>query len=376
MPLRLSTARAGVRSLHERRLRPSQSARGSGSVRASGRPVTLQHLGELGLIRRIRDRAARGAQTGVRTGIGDDTAVLAVTPGASLLATTDLVVEDVHFRRATASPADIGWKAMMVNVSDIAAMGGEPRYALVGLAVPGTTPPDDIDAFYEGMHDAAARHGVAIVGGDTSASPRGWCIDVTLLGEHTGTPRLRSAARPGDAIAVTGSLGHSAAGLALLEAGAAELPAETSRDLVRAHLRPRARVDEGRWLGRAPGVHAMMDVSDGIATDLGHICRESGVGARVRLDRLPVSAGVREAARALGRDAADWAAAGGEDYELLVTCAADAVDALARGLGLATGTALTVIGEVEAGEGVHWVGAGGAPASVRAGYEHFGGAAR
>ena len=335
--------------------------------------MTLQHLGELGLIRQIRARAARGAHAGVLTGIGDDTAVLAVTAGASLLATTDLLVEDVHFRRATASPADIGWKAMMVNVSDIAAMGGEPRYALVGLAVPEATPPEDVEAFYEGLHDAAARHGVAVVGGDTSASPGGWCIDVTLLGEHGGTPRLRSAARPGDAVAVTGSLGHSAAGLALLEADAAAVAPDIARDLVRGHLRPGARVAEGRWLGGAAGVHAMMDASDGIATDLGHICRESGVSARVWLERLPVSAGVREAARALGREPDDWAAAGGEDYELLITCARDAVEALARGLREATGTALTAIGEIEAGEGVQWIGRRGEPAVVRAGYEHFGG---
>ena len=335
--------------------------------------MTLQRLGELGLIRRIRARAERAAGPGVLTGIGDDTAVLALSPGASLLATTDLLVEDVHFRRATAAPADIGWKAIMVNVSDIAAMGGEPRYALIGLAVPGSTPPEDIEAFYDGMHAAAAVHGVSIVGGDTSATPHGWCIDVTLLGEHTGTPRLRSAARPGDAVAVTGSLGRSAAGLALLDAGGgAAVPPEAARELVQAHLRPCARVAEGRWLGRAPGVHAMMDASDGVATDLAHICRESAVAARVRVGDLPVAAATRAAARALGRDPDEWAAAGGEDYELLVTCAPAAVDALTRGLRDATGTALTVIGEIEAGPAeVQWIGRDGTVTGIRAGYEHF-----
>ena len=378
-----STADAVDRQPHERRHPPSKSARGTGRALihsaevanftgASGQSVTLQRLGELGLIRRIRARAQRDAGAGVLRGIGDDTAVLALSPGASLLATTDLLVEDVHFRRATAAPADIGWKAIMVNVSDIAAMGGEPRYALIGLAVPGSTPAEDVEAFYDGMHAAAAVHGVSIVGGDTSSTPHGWCIDVTLLGEHAGTPRLRSAARPGDAVAVTGSLGRSAAGLAVLEGGAAAVPPEVARELAQAHLRPCARVAEGRWLGRAPGVHAMMDVSDGVATDLAHICRESSVGARVRLADLPVAAATRAAADALGGDTDRWAAAGGEDYELLVTCAPGEVAAVARGLRDATGTALTVIGEIEAGPvDVRWIGRDGAVVALRAGYEHF-----
>ncbi|HET8578757.1 MAG TPA: thiamine-phosphate kinase, partial [Methylomirabilota bacterium] len=286
--------------------------------------MTLRQLGELGLIRRIRERVGGGGPS-VQTGIGDDAAVLNLAPGAALLATTDLVIEDVHFRRAWASPRDIGWKAMAVNLSDIAAMGGAPRWALVALALPDGTEPAEVDAFYEGMQEAAAPHGVVIVGGDTSASRVGWVINVTVLGEHTGSPRLRSAAKPGDAVAVTGSLGRAAGGLAVLEMGrqrarGAGIAAPEWETLTTAHLRPTARIDEGRWLGAAPGVHAMIDCSDGLSTDLGHICRESGVGARVMLDRLPVAAETRAAAAAAGADALRWAVAGGEDYELLLTC--------------------------------------------------------
>lgn len=334
----------------------------------------MRQLGELGLIRRIREGEA--AAPGVLVGIGDDAAVLSLTPGAVLLATTDLVVEDVHFRLRSASPCDIGWKAMAVNLSDIAAMGGQPRWALVAAALPPTTDMESVEAFYAGMREMATMHQVGIVGGDTSASPSGWIINVTVLGEHTGAPKLRSAARPGDAVAVTGTLGRSAAGLALLERGAAKargtIGEKAWSELTRAHLRPVPRVTEGRWLGAQSSVHAMMDCSDGLATDLGHICRESGTGARIELDRLPIAAAVSDAARALERDAREWAVSGGEDYELLLTCERADFDALRAGLLAATGAALTEIGSIVAGREIQYVDERGRPVTMRSGYEHFG----
>ena len=335
--------------------------------------MKVRQLGELDLIRRVRDRERSLHAPGVRTGIGDDAAVLDLAPGAALLATTDLLIEDIHFRRASASPRDIGWKAMAVNLSDIAAMGAAPRWALVGLALPASAEVEDVEAFYAGMREAADPHGVVIVGGDTSASPDGWMINVTLLGEHTGTPRLRSMARPGDALAITGSLGRSAAGLAVLTHGhGGGISPAALEEVTSAHLRPTARVAEGGWLGAQLAVHALMDCSDGLATDLAHICRESNVAARVLLERLPVSPAVREAARALGRDPIEWATGGGEDYELLLTCDPQAANALAAGLQNASGTPLTLIGGISSGApGVIWLDAGGAAVTVRAGYEHF-----
>jgi thiamine-monophosphate kinase len=337
--------------------------------------MRVRQLGELGLIHQIRESGSGRPTPGVRTGIGDDAAVLDLTPGAALLATTDLLIEGVHFRRASASPRDIGWKAMAVNLSDIAAMGGVPRWALVALALPASAEAGDVDAFYAGMRDAGEPHDVVIVGGDTSASLEGWVITVTLLGEHTGTPRLRSMARPGDAVAVTGALGHSAAGLAALARGPEHPrsgePAVLAK-VATAHLRPTPRVTEGRWLATQPAVHALMDTSDGLATDLAHICRESHVAARVALDRLPMSSAVLEAARLLGANPIEWATGGGEDYELLLTCDRDAALDLAEGLRSATGTSLTVIGEITSGApGVTWVDARGEVVPVRAGYEHF-----
>jgi len=330
---------------------------------------------ELEIIRLIRRSVERSRAERVETGIGDDTAVLLPRPGARLLATTDLLVEDVHFRRAWASPFDIGWKAMAVNLSDIAGKGGRPLWALVGLAMPSPADPAAVEALYEGMRQAAEPHGAAIVGGDTSTSPHGWFVNVTLLGEHDGSPRLRSGARPGDAVAVTGTLGRSAAGLAVLETGRDRVGAvspETLEAVTSAHLRPTARVAEGRWLGSAGSVHAMMDCSDGLATDLAHICRDSGVGARVALDRVPVDPSAREVAGALGASPLSWATSGGEDFELLLTCPAASVDALRDGLRRATGTTLTVVGEIEALEtGVTFHDAAGETVAVGPGYEHF-----
>lgn len=334
--------------------------------------MRVQRLGERGLIRRIRGTLGSGGP-GVRVGIGDDTAVLQPTPGAWLLVTTDLTIEDVHFRRRSAGPADIGWKAMAVNLSDIAAMGGTPRFALVALACPEKTEVEEIDLFYEGLRAAAAPHGVGVVGGDTSASPAGWIANVTLLGEMTGSPRLRSDARPGDLIAVAGELGRAAAGLAVLEAAERpDLPEEVLADVTQAHLRPAARVAEGKWLGGADAVHALIDLSDGLATDLGHIALESGVSARVELARVPIARSTRAVAKALNLDPLELALSGGEDYELLFTADRAAMDDLAAGLRSATGAAVTVIGEIAPGDGkADFLDAAGRRVEIGPGFDHF-----
>ena len=334
--------------------------------------MRVQRLGERGLVRRIR-QILRSDAPGVRVGIGDDAAVLEPTPGAWLLVTTDLVMEDVHFRRHSAGPADIGWKAMAVNLSDIATMGGTPRFALVALACPEKTEVEEVDLFYEGLKAAAAPHGVAVVGGDTGASPGGWIANVTLLGEMMGRPHLRSDARPGDSIAVVGDLGRSAAGLAVLETEPRpDLPPDVLAEVARAHLRPVARVSEGKWLGTATGVHALIDLSDGLATDLGHIAAESGVGARVELARVPIAACTKAVATALRLNPLELAVSGGEDYELLFTADPAAIEALSAGLHSATGATVTVIGEITTGSAqVEFLDAGGRAVEMGPGFEHF-----
>jgi thiamine-monophosphate kinase len=328
-------------------------------------------ISEHAVIRNIRRNTPPAA--GVAVGIGDDCAVLEPTAGRRLLATTDLLLEDIHFRRRYTEPADIGWKSLAVNLSDVAAMGGRPRWALVALACPAGTIPDEVDAFYEGARDLASRHAVAIVGGDTTASPGGWLVNVTLLGE-AATPLLRSGARVDDVIAVTGPLGRSAAGLAVLERSSAPpgMTAASLSALTSAHLRPVPRVVEGQWLGEAGGVTAMIDMSDGLATDLAHIAEESGVRCRVDLERLPIDEATRDLARALDTDARAWATSGGEDYELLLTCQAGAFARLADGLRRATGTELRAIGVVTGpGPAVSFVDAQGREVPAAAGFEHF-----
>lgn len=323
------------------------------------------------MIRTVRGHAAAGR--GVRVGIGDDCAVLEPSPGAPLIVTTDLLLEDVHFRRRYTEPADIGWKSLAVNLSDIAAMGARPRWALVALACPAATTLEEVEAYYEGALAIAEEHDVAVVGGDTASSPAGWLVNVTVLGESVRAPLLRSGARPGDTVAVTGTLGRAAAGLAVLERAAAPsgLDASTLAELTAAHLRPRPRVREGLWLGAAGGVTAMMDLSDGLTTDLGHVTEESGVAARVELARLPVADATRRMADRLGADAIGWATGGGEDYELLVACEASAFDRLSDGLERATGTRLTRVGEIVPGAGVTFLDAGGRPWAAASGFEHF-----
>jgi thiamine-monophosphate kinase len=338
-------------------------------------PTSGSVFTETELIEMVRARAAAGS--GVHVGIGDDCAVLEAG-GGRLLVTTDLLLEEVHFRRRYAEPADIGWKAMAVNLSDIASTGGRPRWAVVALAVPTGTPAADVEAFYAGALELAGAHDVAIVGGDTAQSPAGWLVNVTVIGEAV-RPALRSGARPGDVVAITGAVGASGAGLAVLEHGRAlpGLPAAARARAVAAHLRPRPRVVEGRRMADTGDLTAMIDLSDGLATDLRHITRESAVGARVHLDRVPVDDSARAVGAALGRDPLDWATSGGEDYELLLTCGAGAFERLAATVRGATGVALTAIGEITAGPPhIEWLDAAGRARPVAAGFEHFAGEQR
>ncbi len=308
--------------------------------------MTIDELGEFGLIERIR-RALPEPGRGVIVGIGDDVAVLAAEGGKVWLATCDVQVEGIHFLREAISARDLGRKALAINLSDVASAGGRPRFALVSLGLPRGLPAEFVDGLYAGLREEAERAGVDIVGGNITGTRAGVFVDIFMLGEaDRAEVKLRSGARPGDAILVTGSLGDAAAGVALLLEP--ELSAEADyAALARARRdTPTARLREGALLGASPLVGAMTDISDGLAGDLGHICEKSGVGARVLASALPVSPGNRALARAARGDEWHFALHGGEDYELLFTAPAGSAEALARLIRDETGTPVSIIGEV------------------------------
>ncbi len=278
---------------------------------------------EFGLIRLLQAQASR-ADRQVFKGIGDDTAILKTSVDEWTLVTTDLLAEGVHFDPATASYEDIGYRAAIANLSDIAAMGGTPRFMLVAIAIPPTCSTKDIQRLYRGMMQAANPYRVCLVGGDTSASKCGLFLSITLTG--TVRPRralLRSGAGIGDRVYVTGTLGDSHAGLGLLTtsarpAQAALRPAQT-RFLLARHRRPSARIAEGQWLVKYGLASAAIDLSDGLTGDLRHICEESGVGAEILAGSLPISPACRAYALARRLDPQQIGLQGGEDYELLFT---------------------------------------------------------
>jgi thiamine-monophosphate kinase len=308
----------------------------------------VSKLGEFPLIERLAKRLAAGgvqpARGEVRVGIGDDAAVLRVPEGSELVATIDALVEEVHFRRDWSKPEDLGWKALAVNVSDLGVMGARPLGALITLALPKDTPVRWVDRFYAGLSECGAAYGCPVAGGDTVRSPERIAVSVAALGSvAAGKAVTRSGARVGDLVCVTGVLGDSGAGLALLARGG-RVPRKYS-PLVRWHRRPRPPAEAGAVLAERGLATAMLDLSDGLASDLRHICETSRVGTRVELKRLPISYAARLAGEELVVDPIDWALRGGEDYQLLFTVPPARFPEVPPALG-PLGVVATCIGEI------------------------------
>jgi thiamine-monophosphate kinase len=312
-------------------------------------------------------------------GIGDDAAIVRQRAGLEMVVTADLLVEGVDFdlERFPASPRDLGHKALAVSLSDVAAMGARPRFSLLAVGLPEARWRGDfLKHFYAGVSALAARHGVRIVGGDISRTPERVVCDSVVIGEAgRGRVVLRAGARPGDQLFVTGALGGAAAGLKLLERlagrGARTLSglARAERRLVRRQTRPEPRVEWGRLLGERRLASAMIDLSDGLSSDLAHLCREGGVGARVEAESLPLDADLR-AARFEDDDALRLALDGGEDFELLFAVRPRDVRKLPAEVG---GVPVTRVGEVTAARGKLQLVADGRARPLRpGGFEHFG----
>ncbi len=340
--------------------------------------MLLNELGEFGLIERI-SRLLPAQPEDVVVGIGDDVAVLRVSGPKYLLATCDIQVENIHFLRSATTPYQLGRKVIAVNMSDIASMGGEPKWALASLALPPETPVDFVDELYRGMGEEISRTGAAIVGGNVSRATEGVVIDLFLMGEIA--PELlvlRSGAREGDLVLVTGAPGDSRAGFELISHPHLAVSFESSRRVLEKHLTPTPRLREGKLLAGSGCVHAMCDVSDGIAGDLRHICRASGKGAEIVAADLPVSPACAEVALAAGRNARDWILTGGEDYELLFTTAPEDALRLRAMLRDELGTPCHTIGRVLSEEaGLHVLFPDGTRLAFDAmerGWDHFGAA--
>ncbi|MBS1809359.1 MAG: thiamine-phosphate kinase [Acidobacteria bacterium] len=287
---------------------------------------------EFSFINQIRQRATTGANNLI-LGIGDDAAIWREHEGRERLISTDLLIEDVHFKLDYTSLACLGHKALAVSLSDIAAMGGRPEFALLSLGLPKSKLADlNWQDFFDGYFSLAQKYGVALIGGDTSASPDKVVIDSVVIGTcASGKAIRRSGAKMGEAIYVTGRLGASAMGLELLQRGE-RLPTQSpdkKAEAIRAHLQPEPRVKFGENLGTLGLATALMDVSDGLAQDLSHICEESGVDAVLEYDVLPIAPSVRELAGTIDK-AFSFAISGGEDYELLFTANPEAEAALKK----------------------------------------------
>lgn len=272
--------------------------------------MKLSRLGEFGLIERLRQQVPRGR--GVRIGIGDDAAWVENPLGSSLV-TADMLIEGVHFNLRWTSLVELGFKSLAVNLSDIAAMGGVPAYAILSLGFPASFTIREIDNFYRGLHELAGSTGVSVIGGDLSAA-KVLTISVAVIGHPPRRPIRRAGAAIGDDIYVTGTLGDSSLALKLLQGGGRILRRKAAAYLLSRHHRPMPRTNLGILLGKGNLATAMIDVSDGLLQDLGHICRASGVGALVDRQQLPLSDAYRELA---GKDGDSHALRGGEDYELL-----------------------------------------------------------
>ena len=329
--------------------------------------MDLRGIGEFGLIHRIR-KWINSSDPALIQGIGDDVAVIEMGTKV-LLVTTDILIEGIHFDLSWMDPYPLGRKSLAVNLSDIASMGGIPKYFLVSIGLPKNLPVSFISSFYRGLKQEAKRFRVELIGGDTSLSQK-MIINICLLGEGKKRKLLfRKGAKVGDDLFVSGRLGDAALGLKILQE---KMKIKGSEGLVKKHLSPCPRVELGQVIAKYHLATAMIDVSDGLLIDTSHLLEESEVGARIWEDRIPLSKPYQKWARSFSKDPFRFALSGGEDYELLFTTPStmrEKISSLARSLKIP----ITRIGEILAKkEGLHMIRKDGEDYSPsRLGFEHF-----
>lgn len=333
--------------------------------------MKLKDIGEFGLI----DIISKGClirPDNVIKGIGDDAAVFVTEPGTVTLVTTDLLVERVHFLRDAVSGFALGHKSLAVNLSDIAAMGGIAKEAFVSIAIPEDCPIDFIEDLYEGIKSLAAKYEVNVLGGDTTRSMTDLIINVAVTGSALKEQvLLRSKAEPGDVIACTGYPGESKAGLHLI-LNNLQPDSNVLEHLFNAHVLPEPHLKEGRFLSQRFEVHAGIDVSDGLTSDLLHILEESGVGAKLYTEKIPISIQLQSFCKTNGFNPIDYALSGGEDYFLICTLAAERADEIARDFLKTFDKPLHIIGAITESKGLKLEDPDGQATEISStGWDHF-----
>ncbi len=307
--------------------------------------MNLKQIGEFGLIKKLSD-GCLVRKNHVIKAIGDDAAAFMQPVGEVVLVTTDMMVERVHFLRNATSGYNLGYKSLAVNLSDIAAMGAGAREAFVSIAIPEDCSIEFIEDIYKGIKQLAARFQVNLLGGDTTGSQKDLVINVVVVGSAPKEEILyRSGAKKGDIIFCTGYLGDSRAGCHLI-LNKIEGDSETFKTLKNAHLIPRPYLREGKFLARCGGVHAAIDISDGLSSDLGHILEQSRAGAIIYGEKIPVSENLKTFCRIFNFEPVRYAVAGGEDYALLFTVAPDHAKKIVRKYREAFNEPLFEIGEI------------------------------
>lgn len=330
--------------------------------------MKMRDLGEFRFINRISKGLINRTDRVVR-GFGDDCAIMKASGGMALLFTSDMLIEGVHFRKEQIPPDNLGRKALAVNLSDIAAMGGTPCDALVSVGIPADFDVEYLDKIYMGMKSMAAEHHVNILGGDTVLSPERLVVSVAMTGEEPEDEILyRDGAQPGDVIFLTGKVGASAAGLDLLENGR---EFDSKDELLSAHFDPRPHVAEGRIIASSKLASSLIDVSDGLVGDLGHICEQSNVGAEIEQPLIPNSETLKAYCGNFNFDLERFTVYGGEDYVLLGTISEDSSDALA-GMFKGRNCSYFPIGRIVEGEGLTLKQSDGTARKLGAsGHDHF-----
>lgn len=332
--------------------------------------MELKEIGEFGFIERFSPEF-KSLLTKNVFGIGDDCAILPMNDTEDLLVTTDMLIEDIHFLREKITPWQLGYKSVAVNLSDLAAMGATPIGTFLSIAIPPGVDVEYLDELMKGYHAISDRYQTPLLGGDTTKSVKHLAINVCAIGKcPKGQAKLRSGAQAGDVVCVTGSLGDSAGGLQVL---LNQLESNEDTDyLLKKHHQPEPRIEPGQALVNLNGVHSMMDISDGIASDLKHILKASRKAARVDLNKLPTSPQLKRVSQEQNWQLEELAVGGGEDYELLFTLEANQLEPLQRLFQEQFGQTVFPIGVIEEGEPeIHWLKDGKEAQFGKTGFNHF-----